>query len=176
MSNDKIFADGFIALTQSTLKESLHYDPDTGEFTWAKPCGVRGIVGQSAGSWRNGYIMIQVSHQKHFAHRLAFLYMVGRMPCGPMDHINGVKDDNRWENLREVSHTENMRNRVLDCRVSHGVHGVWLRADTGKWRASINVDSRRISLGTYEHFFDAVCARKSAEIAHGFHPLHGRPQ
>ena len=101
--------------TQARLKEMLSYDPATGVFTWRidRSGGVR--AGDIAGSRRDKHATIGVDGSQLYAHRLACLYMTGDVPAKGMhvDHINRDGMDNRWDNLRVVSHGQNMRNR--DC-------------------------------------------------------------
>lgn len=101
-------------ITQEELKESLHYDPDTGIFTWRKSKGpakkgtVAGKIYKS-----HPYIKIGVCRHSIDAHRLAWLYVYGEWPTMDIDHINRDPTDNRICNLRHVSRSENNRNRVL---------------------------------------------------------------
>ena len=93
--------------------------------------------------------------------------MTGSWPIAEIDHINGVKDDNRFKNLREATRTENIRNQKLP-RVDNasGVAGVSWYKKYGKWVARIQVHGKRISLGYFSNLCDAVTARKAAEIKH----------
>lgn len=94
----------------SLIKEKLEYNPDTGELLW-KISGHGIKKGSVTGSIANtGYVQIMVGGKQLLAHRVAFVLMTGRWPT-EIDHINRVKTDNRWENLREVSKSENLRNR-----------------------------------------------------------------
>ena len=106
------------------------------------------------------------------AHRVAFLLATGRWP-NATDHINGVRDDNRWGNLREVDHETNMRNVRLRKTNKTGVTGVHRRGG-GLFRAAIGSGEDRENLGSFDDFFQAVCARKSAEVRCGYHENHGR--
>lgn len=162
-------------IDQKTLKEYLSYDPETGIFT--RLIGSGGVMaGEVVGSRHPyaGYLLIQVNHSRHPAHRLAWLYMYGEFPDAEIDHINGVRDDNRIANLRAVTKLENARNRRLQKTNVSGVSGVgWHRA-ASKWSVRIRVDFKEKWLGTYDDFFEAVCVRKSAENRLGYHPNHGR--
>jgi HNH endonuclease len=92
-------ADGII--TRTRLKEFLHYDPETGVFTWlVKPC--RNILaGSIAGNVMNeGYVMVKIDRKNYKAHRLAWLYVHGTFPPDQLDHINRGRADNRLCNLR----------------------------------------------------------------------------
>ena len=120
-------------LTQARLKELLHYDPETGAFTWRVDRTNGRRAGDLAGSTREGHITIGVEGTQYYAHRLAVLYMTGKWPKAGMhvDHINRQKADNRWCNLRVVSHSKNMRNR--DC-----FSGVYQNS-RGRWSANMSV-------------------------------------
>lgn len=98
-------------LTQEKLKELMSYDPDTGIFTRLKSIQPR-FIGKSAGCENaKGYIEISIGKIKYKAHRLAWLYMTGMNPYDQIDHINGVKSDNRWSNLRQANNSQNCSNK-----------------------------------------------------------------
>lgn len=91
------------AISQELLKSKVKYDPETGLFSWIK--GSRaGKAGAIAGSLtKYGYIRFWIGEKIYMAHRLAWLYVHGYMPENAIDHINGIRDDNRMSNLQEVS-------------------------------------------------------------------------
>lgn len=162
-------------VTQDRLKNQLNYNPRTGDFTWqAARSGVK--LGSTAGAYTlNGYRNIQIDCERVMSHQLAWLYVYGRWPDDQIDHINGIRDDNRIENLRDVTHTENMHNQKRPKNNRSGVVGVsWAGGRSDKWYATICVHRKFINLGHYEDFFEAVCARKSAELKYNYHPNHGR--
>jgi hypothetical protein len=98
-------------LTLQHLKEQLSYDPETGVFTRLKT-HKKSLISKEAGSVNSiGYRQISLHNYQFYAHRLAFFYMTGTWPKQQIDHINGNRLDNRWENLREVSNMENAQNR-----------------------------------------------------------------
>lgn len=97
-------------LTQERLKEAYHYDPESGAFTRLSGIG-KGKVYVGEGSANGyGYINISVDGKTYLSHRLAFLYQLGHYPEYLVDHINGIKHDNRWCNLRDVTHAVNSIN------------------------------------------------------------------
>lgn len=99
---------------------------------------------------RDGYITFQVEGFTHQAHRLAWLYVRGEWPKQQIDHINGVRADNRIENLRDVSSRTNAQNlRRAHSKNKLGVMGVRKGVTPGRWEASIVVDGRRKWLGTF---------------------------
>ena len=162
-------------LTQAKLKEVLHYDPETGDFTWLKAVGSRAQVGDLAGcSSSHGYTRIIVCGKEYKAHRLAWLYTYGVFPEEQTDHINGVRNDNRIVNLRAVTNVENHRNRKKRCTNTSGVTGVSWFKPNNSWGAYINAEGERRFLGLFKDLFSAIAARKSAEIKYNYHPNHGR--
>jgi len=162
-------------LTQARLKEVLDYNPETGAFTWLIQLSPTGTAGSTAGTTgKEGYTSITINGKKYQSHRLAFLYMIGAMPPNDTDHINGIRDDNRWVNLRTVTRTENLRNAKRPNTNTSGVIGVFWRKDRSKWIASIGVNGKGKHTSYHDDWFEAVCARKSAEREYGFHENHGR--
>lgn len=143
-------------LTRENLKSQFHYDPDTGEFTRTVNSGGR-LSGTKAGNLSDGgYIRISVFNKSYRAHRLAWLYMTGEMPSMHIDHINGVRHDNRFSNLRVASNAQNMHNIGKYENNTSGYKGVSWHKAAQKWCAQIKVNGKRIYLGIYE----------SAELAH----------
>ncbi len=120
-----------------------------------------------------GYKVGAIFGRTYLAHRVIWLREFGCWPLGQIDHVNGVKDDNRITNLRDVSHIENGKNVKRSTRNSSGVTGI-RQAPSGKWGAYIVVSKKVIHLGLHHSFAAAVEVRKNAEALHGFHPNHGR--
>lgn len=102
--------------------------------------------------------------KKLFAHRVAFFLYHGYYPVFPnsVDHINRDGCDNRIVNLREVTPREQSANTGLSRANTSGVKGVSFLKDRGKWRASANIDGRKVNLGTFSDMKDAIAARKAA--------------
>lgn len=150
-------------LTQARLKELLDYNEYTGIFKWiVRRKGSKG-VGGVAGSLEQGYIRLSVDYKRHFAHRLAWLYMYGYMPENFIDHINRDPSDNRIVNLREVSHQCNLRNTGNPITNTSSVKGVCWCKQNSKWRSYIRNGKNPSALGHYKSLDNAVCARLAAE-------------
>ena len=163
-------------LTQSKLKETLSYDPETGIFIWlVKPCN-RIRIGSIAGYCGSGYRQISVDGKLYQAHRLAFLYLTGSFPVGDIDHIDHVKDNNQWSNIRTVTKKENSKNQSISKRNKSGVTGVNWNKQTSKWQSSIQVDGKFKYLGTFADKNKAIAARAAANIKYGYHSNHGQLQ
>lgn len=130
-----------------TLKSLLNYDKSTGVFTWKVGVG-RCKRGDQAGSAHGkGYIRIQVLGNNILAHRLAWMFVYGDFPSDQIDHINGIKSDNRILNLRNVTATTNSQNMHF-ARVTSKSGLLGVESHRGKWRARIRVNGKKVLLGT----------------------------
>ena len=162
-------------MNKKEIDRYLDFCPHTGEIRRkiGKPGSPKGAIAGRVLP-KTGYRMIGVDNKVYSAHRLMWLHVYGDWPKGQIDHINGDRLDNRPANLRDVSATENQRNKCLAKNNKSGIPGVvWVKAK-GKWQAQIWNDCKSIYLGQHGNIFDAACARKSAENMYGYHPNHGR--
>ena len=138
-----------LELTAERLRELLHYDPETGVFTRLVRSGPA-KVGDAAGTaTTSGYIQIRVDGGQYLAHRLAFLCMTGEWPSQFVDHVNGVRDDNRWSNLRPATPSENLQN-VRRARADSQTGLLGVSRDRQRFRAQIKVDGQHIYIGTFD--------------------------
>lgn len=143
-------------ITQSRLKELIHYEPITGIFTRLVRTSNRVKIGDVIGSKHcMGYLEMTVGGHRCLSHRVAWLYIFGKLPDQEIDHINGVKTDNRIANLREATHAENMRNMSRHSDGVSGVLGVSLHKKSGKWKAQCSYGGVNKHLGL---FADKECA------------------
>ena len=163
-------------LAASYVREMFDFDTETGNLfrkEGRSGCTLGNVAGGDDGK---GYIAITVDGFAYKAHRLVWLHHYGEWPDGPLDHINGVKTDNRLSNLRLVTQLINLRNQKLRSNNSSGVCGVCWDKACNKWRAAIFVKYKYKHLGLFEDKEDAIEARKQAEFAYGFHPNHGKTE
>jgi len=124
---------------------------------------------------KDGYEVVNVMKREFRSHKLIMIASGADVAGCEVDHINGVRNDNRIVNIRVVSKKENAKNKRLRSNNKTGLHGVSWIPTLGKWRARINMGNKQSkSLGCFFSFLDAVCARKSAEIEFGYHINHGR--
>ncbi len=148
-------------LTQARLKELLHYDPDTGVWTWLIDAakGMNGKKGSRAGvnTDARGYRKISINYKKHYEHRLAFLYMMGRIP-EEIDHIE--TKSNKWSNLREATASQNHGNARRSKNNTSGVKGV--SPFRGKWRAAITRNYQQLHIGVFSTLAEAAAAYDAA--------------
>jgi len=162
-------------LTQNKLKELLHYNPETGIFTWVSRPSNRIYVGKEAGNKiKNGYIIIGVCGSLYLAHRLAWLYMTGEWPESQIDHKDHVRNNNIFFNLRKATNLENSKNKSPSKNNTSGITGVYWAKHITKWMSSIGIDRKQKHIGVFNDKWDAICARKSAENKYGFHKNHGQ--
>jgi HNH endonuclease len=154
------------------LRLSLQYEAETGEIVRIR--GSRGIGKKTfATPPVYGYLQGGIFGGVFATHRVIWAIAHGYWPK-QIDHINGIRTDNRLCNLREVDDAENRKNMAIRSDNSSGYHGVRLNTTTNKWRAEIRVAQKNIHIGCYSSKSDAIAARKAAEIALGFHQNHGR--
>lgn len=138
----------------------LSYDPGTGEFVWLKRVSRGTKSGFIAGHIckTNGYRTIRIKGKDYRANKLAIFMTTGIWPDGIVDHVNGVKSDDRIGNLRKASHTENMRNSKTRTDSVSGLKGACLDKRSGKYVSSITVNRKRIYLGRFDNAEDAHMA------------------
>lgn len=157
-----------------SLNDLLSYDPETGVFRWKKSTSNRVKVGDIAGTAQNqGYRVIKIDGSKYLAHRLAWKMHYGNDPKDYIDHINGIKNDNRIQNLRECTHAENLRNRGKNKNNKSGYKGVYLIGS--KYKAQIGLIGKITYLGLYDTAEEAHKAyKKAAKYYHGYFYNGGR--
>ena len=148
-----------MTLTHERLLDLVHYDPETGVFTWleAHP-PVK--VGQRIGSQeRSGYVRAAILGQRCFLHVVAWFYMTGEWLPGGVDHRNRRRADNRWVNLRKATRGQNQVNRILAAN-EVGLRGVY-QSGKSRYRARIRCAGRVAHLG----MFDTPEAAHAAYVA-----------
>lgn len=155
------------ALDQKRLKELLHYDPETGIFTWkVKRKSVN--AGDVAG-FCDRYWIIRVDGKNYLAHRLVWLYVTGEWPQHQIDHKDLIKTNNRFSNIRLATPKQNGQNKPLFKNNKSGVAGVSWNIRDKLWQAHLRIDGRLTNIGTFDNLFDAAAARYSAECKYQSH-------
>ena len=143
------------------LRELFSYDPESGHLYWIAP-GKGKIKKKPAGTVvRAGYIGVMIDGKRHYVHRIAWALHHGSHPADQLDHINGIKTDNRIVNLREATNAQNGKNLSLKKTNKSGYPGVHFKSNA--WAACIKVNHKNIYLGRFANKEDAVIARQQAE-------------
>ena len=158
--------------TQAELKELFRYDGENLiRATKRGGCAAGSVAGFIDVA---GYRWAKVNKIRYAVSHLVWLYVHGDWPDGEIDHVNGVRDDNRIGNLRDVSRLIQVKNAKKRKDNSSGVNGVSWNKACSKWWAYIDVDKKRIDLGYYADKAKAAAKRRMAEVIYGgFTERHG---
>jgi hypothetical protein len=159
-------------LTAEYVRSILHYSPDTGDLRWKwrpdRTLSWNAVwAGTLAGTRTKSGVRVKINYKPYAAHRLAVLIVTGKWPIDEIDHENLDKFDNRWGNLREATHDENMWNRLALVKNRSGLKGVSLC--NGRWRARITIHRKHIFLGYFKTAIEAHAAYCEAAVR-----LHGK--
>ena len=150
-------------ITQDELKRLLHYNPETGVFTWLITRNNNVKAGAPAGGINtDGYLKIKLHGKTYSAHRLCWLYMTGVWPPEQVDHINNFRSDNRWVNLRLATDEQNRFNRKNMPNSISKYKGVCWDKDLNKWRSRIFYKGKSINLGRFSCEIEAARAYNEA--------------
>jgi HNH endonuclease/AP2 domain-containing protein len=159
---------------RDVLLRMFNYDPDIGSLKhlvgsrngYRKPGDeVRTIV--------KGYLQTRLFGVLRYAHRIIWKMMTGNDALA-IDHMNRNTLDNRWVNLREVSHTQNTGNTgVTSNRNVSGIKGVYWDKEARKWRVKIGVGGKLVHIGRFDTLEDAAIAYESAALVH-YGPIEKR--
>lgn len=142
------------------LREVLDYDPYLGIFIWKNKTAKNIIIGSIAGGKRpsDGYWRIGIDGERYVSHRLAWLYMTGAQPPEYIDHVDNNRANNRWDNLRATTWTQNLRNMKMHKDNATGLKGVSYDKRHLKWYGQIKHDGKKHFLG----YFDCPAAASFA--------------
>ena len=184
-------------MRQEELQEIIYYCKDTGIFSWLERSELTHSKYMSRdsshtvkhatklwnsrnakkiiGSKTHGYLEVRIKNKVYRLHSLAWLYCYGFIP-DQLDHINGIRDDNRIENLRDVSQSINNKNTAKRKNNTSGFTGVYYFKRLSKWAAKIVSDGKQIHIGCFDTPEEANEARLKELHKFGFHQNHGRDQ
>lgn len=168
-------------ITQEYLKECLEYNSETGVFIWKErprdhfkdPRNMtrfnNRFAGKEAGKINKGdrYKFLMINYKRYSCHRMAWLYVYGYHPVNCVDHINGIRDDNRIINLREADDFINHQNqRRAHITNKSGLFGA--QTSGSRYRVRIRVNGKYVNYGTYDTAEEAN--RVYIEIKRKVHP------
>lgn len=149
----------------SALAASIAYDPETGDIWWAVDRGTKVKAGTPIKNRdSHGYVTFKCGGRNLKAHAAIWFLKTGKWPIVTVDHKNGVRDDNRWRNLREATYSQNECNKPKQARSI--AKGVIKRGN--RWSAGIRVNRKHHHLGTFDSLEEASAAYRSAALR-----LHG---
>lgn len=161
-------------LSQDELKSQLNYCADTGVFTWNVTKN-RVSKGDIAGfKTAKGYLSTKIFGKAYRLHRLAWFYVYGKWPNDQIDHVNGIRTDNRISNLRNATPAENAQNRCLATLPNRSSKklGVSVNKVSGKYQARMVVNGKYFYFGTFDNEEEASSAynAKKTELTQFFNP------
>jgi hypothetical protein len=156
------------------IKEYLDIDINTGSAIWKKTK----FHGKKAGTINSkGYVVIQVDNVQYTLHRLVWAIANNSNPLTHIDHINGIRDDNRIENLRLANPSMNQANGRLKTNNTSGFRGVYWESVINKYTARIKKDGVSHWLGAFDSKIEAHEAyMKAARQLFGEFAYLGRDQ
>ena len=163
-------------LTQSQVLKVLKYDAISGTLIWISNVhSKRAIPNSRAGSLvtKTGYRSISLFGRTYPEHHLVWFIHYGVWPSGQIDHINQIRDDNRIVNLRDVTVSENARNRSRNPNSKLGEHGIWFNIRTNKYVAEITLNGKKVYQKSFDDIDEAINQRKIKSLELGFHQNHG---
>jgi len=162
-------------LTQSYLRSLFEYNPKTGELLNKRTRG-RARSGKTAGCTcsRRGYSLLGIDSKVYSTHRVIWFIQFGYWP-NEIDHINGIRNDNRLENLREVTARENSKNTAMRYDNTSGVVGVTWTRDRGKWKAQTYINGKNRLVGYFDDLDEAAEAVARVRRENGYTERHGQP-
>lgn len=175
-------------LTFAEVDALLKYEPETGKLFWKERPREMSVSDKVHSMWTSkysgkeaftstderGYKQGRISGGKYYAHRVIWMILHRHWPEDQVDHINGVRSDNKIGNLRQASASINGMNKRMRSDNKSGVIGVFFEKRIGKWVAYAQSHKSNRYRKYFDSFEEAVEARKLASLEMGFHPNHGR--
>jgi hypothetical protein len=166
-----------IDITKEYLHSVLNYNADSGVFKWkhradmtrswnarfsGTVAGTKNPIRAGLRAGENAYFVIVINKKPYLLHVLAWLYMTGEIAKNSIDHVDGNPRNNRWDNLRKCTKSENQCNRAIQSNNTSGYKGVSWDKRRMKWKAYIKINTKMIYLGRFDNIEDASDARIQA--------------
>ena len=170
------------------LRKLLRYEPETGKLFWRKRTPDMFKTEKACRCWntrhagnetfssvdKDGYLLGMIFYRRLKSHRVIYAMAHGRWPKGQIDHIDGVKTNNKIENLRDVSPSQNARNMPLRTDNKTGISGITFHKRSKKWQCQLRDGGTDKYIGSFDTLGGAIAAMSSARAEHGYHENHGR--
>ena len=153
--------------TLHELQKFYSYDPETGHICrHAKPKFSRAKLGVVDGKSQEGYIIVCHGNEKFKAHRMAFLFINGQWPITEIDHVDGVRHNNKWKNLRLATRMQNRQNSRTPKNNTSGHRGVSRYRQF--WKVQAQINGKKHFIGHFLDLSEAVAAHEDfIKAAHG---------
>lgn len=162
-------------VSHERVNELLAYDEESGHLTWKIKPSKKVHKGKRAGFLKkNGYRGITIEGKSYLEHHVVWFIKTGYW-TKEIDHINHHKDDNSWDNIREVTHSENSRN-MKRVENNTGIQGIYYDRNTDKYVSHIRLDGKKVFQKTYDEsqLEEAIKEREAKLLELGFHENHGK--
>lgn len=161
-------------IKKSRIDELIKYNQSTGELIWKAGYCRKVVAGSAAGCVAEGYVMVRIDGENIRGHRLAWVCHYGSFPSGDIDHINGDRLDNRIINLRDVTSSENNKNKKIPKSNTSGFIGVYYYKPRKKWRVKVKSKGVDYHGGYFDDIYEANRVAIELRSSLGFHKNHGR--
>jgi|APGre2960657404_1045060.scaffolds.fasta_scaffold72041_2 hypothetical protein len=145
------------------LEEYLNYDPSKGVLLWKKKTAICTKIGSIAGRQKpgsHGRYSMKFFNKDYQIHRVVWKFIHKKDPIGPLDHIDGNPTNNRIDNLREATWSQNCHNQKILKRNKSGIKGVCWDKRAKSWKAYVSIDRKKHHLG---YFKDISIAKRAIE-------------
>ena len=147
-------------LSHFYLTSLCHYNKANGNFTRLKKTNTKQKIGEEMGTLdkKSGYIRLKINGYTYLAHRLAYYYVNKVWPANLIDHIDGDKTNNIFNNLRDATYAQNNTNSKPHRDSLTGIKGIWYSKARDKYIAEICSNYKRIYIGSYDTIHEAKAA------------------
>ena len=160
-------------LKREDVEEYLEYRD--GHLWWIDPTSNKVKKGQRFGCKdSNKYIRGSLKSQKYYEHSLIWFYHYGIWPKDQLDHINGIRDDNRIENLRECNNQQNSKNSAMKSSNTSGSTGVYWSKRDRRWIGEVMIGGNKIYIGRSKNIEEITSKVEKYRLQKGFSKRHGK--
>ena len=137
-----------MSITQADVLEFFQYED--GKLFWKKRSANRTVVGSQISFVENtGYIRVRFKGKHYGIHQIIFLMHYGYIP-EHVDHVDGEKLNNKIENLRAATKSENALNKKVRCDSASGIKNVHWYEPLKKWRVAVSINKKRKHIGYFD--------------------------